>query len=266
MGNDLKYGLVLGVVVLLIFVGYMTIRDPAERGAEPLLSEEPAAPDEDFDMFARPAAPPTSVTPVSQAPPAAVATVEIRRPPLDEIEADDAASTQAQAPVTTTTAAPPTTVVRPTITSDVPDISLTLPSLDRSSEAPAAPPAVSRETTYTIQPGDQLMGISKKFYGTTKRWREIADANPGVDPNRLVVGEEITIPAAASEAPEAASPTAVAPPSVGRTHTVARGDTLYGIAEEYYGDGGQWRKIYEANRDKLSSPEALKVGMNLSVP
>ncbi len=50
--------------------------------------------------------------------------------------------------------------------------------------------------TYVVKKGDTLQEISQKFYGTTKRWKKIANANKDVikDPNKLVVGTKIKIP------------------------------------------------------------------------
>ena len=52
------------------------------------------------------------------------------------------------------------------------------------------------------------------------------------------------------------------------TYTVKRGDNLWKIAgyDFIYGDSTQWRRIYSANRDKLSSPEDLQVEMVLTIP
>lgn len=36
-----------------------------------------------------------------------------------------------------------------------------------------------------------------------------------------------------------------------RYHTVVEGDTLPKLAEKYYGSASEWRKIYEANKDKI---------------
>ncbi|MCB4757749.1 MAG: LysM peptidoglycan-binding domain-containing protein, partial [Elusimicrobia bacterium] len=36
-----------------------------------------------------------------------------------------------------------------------------------------------------------------------------------------------------------------------RTHTVVAGDTLQSIAKQYYGDPNQWKKVYNANADKI---------------
>jgi nucleoid-associated protein YgaU len=52
----------------------------------------------------------------------------------------------------------------------------------------------------------------------------------------------------------------------GRTHTVTRGDTLFSIAQKYYGSRGKWREIYSANRDVMPNETALKPGMTLKIP
>ncbi|NNJ26881.1 hypothetical protein LzC2_29760 [Planctomycetes bacterium LzC2] len=51
-----------------------------------------------------------------------------------------------------------------------------------------------------------------------------------------------------------------------RTYVVAPGDTLSGIAEKALGSHRKYHAIYDANRDVLASPDALKVGMTLRIP
>ena len=51
-----------------------------------------------------------------------------------------------------------------------------------------------------------------------------------------------------------------------RTHVLAPGDTLYGLARRYYGDSGRWRAILEANRDRISDPDRILVGQELVIP
>jgi len=51
-----------------------------------------------------------------------------------------------------------------------------------------------------------------------------------------------------------------------RTYRVERGDTLASIAAEICNDASMWKKIYEANRDKLRSPDDIKVGQILVIP
>ena len=51
-----------------------------------------------------------------------------------------------------------------------------------------------------------------------------------------------------------------------KTHTVVRGDTLWGIAKKYYGNGAQYTKIYNANKDKIKNPNLIYVGQVLTIP
>lgn len=55
-----------------------------------------------------------------------------------------------------------------------------------------------------------------------------------------------------------------APKKSNKTHTVARGDTLWGLARLYYGDGSKYTKIAEANR--ISDPNSVPIGTRLIIP
>ena len=57
-------------------------------------------------------------------------------------------------------------------------------------------------------------------------------------------------------------------PSRTKPYTVKPGDSLYKIASKVYGSGkGQfYKKIYEANRDKMSDPSMVIVGQKLVIP
>ncbi len=55
-------------------------------------------------------------------------------------------------------------------------------------------------------------------------------------------------------------------PAASRSHTVTADDTLYGLAEKYYGDGDRFIDIYEANRNVLKRPDRLDVGTVLAIP
>lgn len=55
--------------------------------------------------------------------------------------------------------------------------------------------------------------------------------------------------------------------SGGRTHTVTKGETLQTISQKYYGTTKNWRKIFNANRDRLpKGPDDISVGMKLKIP
>jgi phage tail protein X len=48
------------------------------------------------------------------------------------------------------------------------------------------------------------------------------------------------------------------------SYTVKKGDTLYGIARQRYGNGNQWTRIAEANPGL--TPQSLKAGQTISIP
>jgi nucleoid-associated protein YgaU len=52
----------------------------------------------------------------------------------------------------------------------------------------------------------------------------------------------------------------------GRRHTVQAGETLFGLAQRYYGDGDRFVDLYRANRGVLRSPDGLPPGTVLIIP
>jgi nucleoid-associated protein YgaU len=50
------------------------------------------------------------------------------------------------------------------------------------------------------------------------------------------------------------------------TYTVKPGDTLSKIAKQHLGDANAYTRIFEANRDQLSSPDLIKPGQVLKLP
>jgi len=55
-------------------------------------------------------------------------------------------------------------------------------------------------------------------------------------------------------------------PEACQEYVVQNGDTLQKISKKFFGTTKKWPKIYEANKDKLEDPDALKVGMRLCIP
>ena len=49
--------------------------------------------------------------------------------------------------------------------------------------------------TYTIKKGDTLGSISKKFFGTTTKWKLIAETNNISNPANIKIGQLLEIPA-----------------------------------------------------------------------
>ena len=68
------------------------------------------------------------------------------------------------------------------------------------------------------------------------------------------------------EEAEVAPQTRSAPVAPQKTHIVKNGDSLEKIAAREYGDSKKWRVIYEANRDRLPSPNRIYPGQTLVIP
>jgi nucleoid-associated protein YgaU len=51
-----------------------------------------------------------------------------------------------------------------------------------------------------------------------------------------------------------------------RTHVVEEGESLWGIAQQYYGNGALFTRIEEANKGRLGKGDALYVGAKLVIP
>lgn len=124
---------------------------------------------------------------------------------------------------------------------------------------------------HTIQPGETFTSIAEKYYGDPRLAHVIAEANPFVSPTSLRPGRTIRIakdpnniqgipvkpPASSDDATKAQAP---------REYVVASGDTLSSIAKRLLGSTKYADDIFKANRDKLSSPDDLRVGQTLRVP
>lgn len=55
-----------------------------------------------------------------------------------------------------------------------------------------------------------------------------------------------------------------APPPAAQTYTVEPGDTLWAIAERFYGDGNRYQEI--ATASGIDNPDAINPGQVLTIP
>lgn len=142
-----------------------------------------------------------------------------------------------------------------------------------------------RFRSYTVREGETMQRIALREYGSVNRWTVIARANPLLDPNRLRPGRVIRLPvdpgnvqgravepggggAGAAGAgvegdgveSDAGEPAAVI------EYRVERGDTLSGIASRFYGSSRWTDFLFQANRDRLRSPGAIRIGQTLVIP
>jgi len=67
---------------------------------------------------------------------------------------------------------------------------------DRGQAAEQSAPSKAERRTYVVQSGDTLASISRRFYHSSTRWKEILDANRKSieDPEKLRVGQSLIIP------------------------------------------------------------------------
>jgi len=74
---------------------------------------------------------------------------------------------------------------------------------------------------------------------------------------------QMTRPVAVNAVSDAPTPS---PTDAPRTYTVQSGDSLSGISRRFYGTPSRWIDIFQANRDRLSSENALRVGQTIRIP
>lgn len=91
-----------------------------------------------------------------------------------------------------------------------------------------------------------------------------APAVAPVEPVAPAAETPAVAPVAPAPAPEAVAPTTAA----AEEYTVVKGDTLGGIARKFYGRASAWKKIQEANADRMRGKDKTVIvpGMKLQIP
>ena len=143
------------------------------------------------------------------------------------------------------------------VTTSTPPVVVTAPV---PIETPMPPAIPAGATEYAIVKGDTFGTLAKKFHVSAKA---IADANPGVEPTKLKIGQKIHIPALAASSTPAVTGTAPvesATASGEATYTVKSGDNLTKIAVHL---GTTLKALRAANGLKTDS---IKVGQKLKIP
>jgi nucleoid-associated protein YgaU len=97
-------------------------------------------------------------------------------------------------------------------------------------------------------PQDPSTSIAPSTYTFSDQPMESTPTPTYVQPSAPVISEPVPTPASSSSA----------------IHVVAKGETLWRIAKQYYGNGKRWTDIAQANN--LSDPNRLYVGMKLTIP
>ena len=107
-----------------------------------------------------------------------------------------------------------------------------------------------------------ILGAAGGFLGERFTKGEEAEVKSGTEFG-VVLNQAISLPRFAEAGTDDYDR---APTTSGRTYTVRRGDTLGKISQRFYGTTRRYMDIYEANRDKMSSPSNVEVGQVLVIP
>ena len=169
-------------------------------------------------------------------------------------------------PVTTPSALPPAIVMGKDVPAEFAVFAKSVAEPPRRATAITDQPVPSTPANLTVKPGDTLTTISARTLGDGEQWRRFLTVNPGLNPNRLRVGQVLKIPGVVPT-PSRPVVNAVAAKPVQKTHRVGTGDTLTSIASTHYGDSSRWNDIFVANKKVLGgNPDQLRVDVVLLIP
>ena len=134
-------------------------------------------------------------------------------------------------------------------------------ALDKyTAKTPAAPSAAPGYSTYVVKSGESLSKIANA-HGF--RYVDVLAVNPGINPNKIRVGQTIVLPAAGTAKPIAKSASATpakTASAAGGTYVVQKGDILGRIANKFGVKVADLKKANGLTSDKIV------IGQKLVIP
>ena len=132
--------------------------------------------------------------------------------------------------------------------------------------------------TYKVQARDTFDNIARAKLGNSSLRTEIARLNPGVDASRLQIGQQLILPTAAevaaaggrapadagSKKADASAKADASVPAAAKSYTIAKGDTLEGLARRELGSVKRTNEIKELNPGV--DPAGLRIGQKILLP
>jgi nucleoid-associated protein YgaU len=105
---------------------------------------------------------------------------------------------------------------------------------------------VRMATKYQVASDDTFPSLARRFYSDTGLAQALAAANRTTATAALTAGQELVIP------------------YITQRHTVVVGDTLFDLAELYYGNGAMFPVLSAANH--INEPHLIAPGQRLLIP
>lgn len=151
----------------------------------------------------------------------------------------------------------------------------------------SAPAAGEGPSVHVVEKGQNYWSISRCHYGTPRYYMALAHYNQRriPDPRKMRPGMKVLIPdtsvlrsrypsmcpkrsgASVAQAGGGDShPGFYRDEAGGPTYRVGAEDTLGSIARRHLGRASRWEQIYQLNRDRIGSPNKLKIGTELRLP
>jgi len=267
MRSDVKIGLAVGMLLVVVIVAYMVI-GTGDKKSTPT-DTDTAMTDNDTRQTTLPTTVPVVTIPATNPSPLVDLTPPATQPSTNSI-AVIAPTTSPSVPLS------PSAVASASqgdydwnnlLTGKTPPSMSATPGA--SSPTISAGPKVAAGK-YVVKTGDTLSSIAASQYGSVNQWKAILTANPGLKPSSLRVGQTINLPAGAkAAAPSLASGPVVTSsvPDSGKTYTVQPGDSLQKISQKLFGNTSHAKELYQLNKAKIgSSPSKLRPKMVLKLP
>jgi hypothetical protein len=113
-------------------------------------------------------------------------------------------------------------------------------------------PEIGSKMPYFVVRGDTLGKISERIYGTTAKWREIANLSDLVNPSRIYPGDVVYY----QLTPEALAFASVYENTPQEEFAVNGSESLYSVSKKIYGTTSKWKEIWRHN-DKIDNPDVL---------
>lgn len=129
------------------------------------------------------------------------------------------------------------------------------------------------EQTIKIKAGDtvKLNGLGKFLSGNyyVKDVTRQISANGYAHSATLIktdFGSSLKMTATEKKTEEQKIPSSPQASTAKRTYTVKKGDCLWKIAKQFYGNGADYGKIYDANTNQIANPNLIYVGQVFVIP